>query len=48
MEKPLILVCGDTHGQWGALNQLINKKHPFMVFQTGDWAGGEAYMTSLQ
>jgi len=32
-----IILCGDLHGNWGALNTLINKKQPDIVFQCGDF-----------
>lgn len=32
-----ILIVGDLHGDWGKLNQLINKKQPDMVLQCGDF-----------
>ena len=32
-----IIICGDIHGDWGALNQLIDKKKPDMILQVGDW-----------
>lgn len=32
-----ILVYGDLHGDWGALNRLISKKHPDIVLQCGDF-----------
>ncbi len=32
-----ILVVGDTHGVWGPLNSLINRKKPKIVFQVGDF-----------
>ena len=31
------LVVGDLHGDWGSLNQLINKKQPNLVLQCGDF-----------
>jgi len=32
-----ILFCGDLHGNWGALNNIINKKQPDIVLQCGDF-----------
>ena len=32
-----IMVVGDVHGFWGALNHLLNKKRPKMVLQCGDF-----------
>jgi predicted phosphodiesterase len=32
-----IIVAGDLHGNWPALNQLINKRNPDIVLQCGDW-----------
>lgn len=32
-----ILVIGDTHGEWGELNKLIQKKNPEIVLQCGDF-----------
>lgn len=32
-----IMAVGDTHGDWSHLNQLINKKHPDIILQCGDW-----------
>lgn len=32
-----ILVLGDLHGAWGALNDLIRKQEPDMVLQVGDF-----------
>lgn len=32
-----ILIVGDVHGDWGALNQLISKKKPDIILQTGDF-----------
>lgn len=37
-----ILVCGDIHGEWGKLNDLINRKNPEIILQCGDfgyWPG---------
>jgi len=32
-----IIVAGDVHGCFGRFNQFINKKHPKIVLQCGDW-----------
>ena len=32
-----IMVLGDVHGEWGSMNVLINKKHPDIVLQCGDF-----------
>lgn len=32
-----IVVCGDTHGDWGPLNTLINKTQPNILFVCGDF-----------
>lgn len=32
-----IIICGDIHGKWGYLNTLINKRHPNIIFQCGDF-----------
>lgn len=32
-----ILVVGDTHGEWGRLNELIHKKLPQLILQVGDF-----------
>ncbi|MCK5020132.1 MAG: metallophosphoesterase [Candidatus Peribacteraceae bacterium] len=32
-----ILVVGDVHGDWGKLNTLINKRHPDIILQCGDF-----------
>jgi hypothetical protein len=32
-----IIVAGDLHGNWGAINTLINKKQPKMILQVGDF-----------
>jgi len=32
-----ILGVGDIHGDWGHLNQIINKKQPDLVLQVGDF-----------
>jgi len=32
-----IIVTGDIHGDWSALNKLINHKKPKIVLQTGDF-----------
>lgn len=32
-----VLIVGDTHGEWGRLNTLINKKKPDIVLQVGDF-----------
>ena len=37
MQKDLILIVGDTHSDFAALNKLINKKNPFMILQVGDF-----------
>lgn len=39
-----VLVVGDIHAEWGALNQLIQQKQPDIVLQCGDfgwWPGME-------
>lgn len=33
----MILIVGDTHGNWGALNTLMQKKKPSLVIQCGDF-----------
>ncbi len=33
----MILVCGDLHGVWQYTNQLISRKHPDIILQTGDF-----------
>lgn len=33
----MILVLGDIHGEWGRLNDIINKKKPNIVLQVGDF-----------
>ena len=32
-----IIVAGDTHGQWSALNKVISKKNPEIILQCGDF-----------
>lgn len=32
-----MLVCGDIHGDWGKLNELISSKRPEIVLQVGDF-----------
>jgi len=32
-----IIVAGDIHGNWGPLNELINKKNPKLILQVGDF-----------
>lgn len=32
-----VLVCGDIHGDWGRLNQLMSQKRPDIVLQCGDF-----------
>ena len=32
-----IIVAGDTHGYWRYLNELINRKHPDIILQCGDF-----------
>jgi len=32
-----ILIMGDVHGRWGALNQIINRKQPNKIFVCGDF-----------
>jgi hypothetical protein len=32
-----IIVTGDIHGNWGALNQLISRRKPKLILQTGDF-----------
>lgn len=32
-----IIVCGDIHGSWKYINELINKKHPDIILVAGDW-----------
>lgn len=32
-----IMILGDVHGEWGALNTLLNKKRPDIVLQCGDF-----------
>jgi len=32
-----IMVMGDVHGEWGALNTLVNKKRPNIILQCGDF-----------
>ena len=36
-DKQKIMVIGDTHGDWGFLNNVINKKRPDIVLITGDF-----------
>jgi len=31
------MVCGDIHGRWSYLNDIINKKHPDIILQCGDF-----------
>ncbi len=38
-----IIVCGDIHGCWGHLNELINKKNPELILQVGDFGYWEKY-----
>lgn len=41
-ESTKLMILGDTHGEWGPLNSLINKKQPDIIFQCGDfgfWPG---------
>ena len=45
-----IIVCGDTHGEWGYLNKLIHLKNPDIVIQCGDfgyWPGFEVKKIGL-
>lgn len=44
--EPKIIVCGDIHGDWAALNRLISAKRPDIVLQVGDfgWWPNEKYM----
>lgn len=37
MSKNDILVAGDIHAEWRYLNQLITKKRPKLILQTGDF-----------
>lgn len=37
MNKLKIMVVGDVHGRWGALNKLIDKKSPDIILQCGDF-----------
>lgn len=41
-----VMACGDTHGNWGKLNQLIANKKPDIILQTGDfgWWPKEKYI----
>jgi len=32
-----IMILGDTHGDWGPMNKLLNKKRPDIVLQCGDF-----------
>lgn len=31
------IICGDLHGDWASLNQLMTKKRPDMIWQVGDF-----------
>ncbi len=35
--KTNIMVCGDVHGAWGALNAIIQKYKPNIILQCGDF-----------
>lgn len=35
--KNEIIVCGDTHAEWGYLNKLITRHRPYIILQCGDW-----------
>jgi predicted phosphodiesterase len=37
MKSNKILVLGDIHGDFGTMNQLISKKNPEIILQTGDF-----------
>ena len=32
-----VMIIGDLHGNWAPLNSLINKKHPDIILQCGDF-----------
>lgn len=32
-----VIVCGDLHGDWGSINNLINQKNPSIILQCGDF-----------
>lgn len=34
---PRVIACGDLHGDWGRINELINKKKPEVILQCGDF-----------
>jgi Icc-related predicted phosphoesterase len=34
---PRVLACGDLHGDWGRINELINKRKPEVILQCGDF-----------
>jgi hypothetical protein len=39
-------ILGDVHGEWGKLNEFINKKKPYAIYQTGDfgwWPGHKGF-----
>ena len=45
-----VLVMGDTHGNWGYLNKIIEKKQPEVILQTGDfgyWENFSEYQLSM-
>lgn len=37
MKKSKVMIVGDIHGHWGYLNTLINKYHPDIILQVGDF-----------
>ena len=37
MKSDKILILGDIHGDFGTMNQLISKKNPEIILQTGDF-----------
>ena len=38
-----IYVAGDWHGQWGRVNTFINRKHPNIILQCGDYGWFPAF-----
>lgn len=43
-----VIVVGDLHGNWAALNTLINKKRPDVILQVGDFGWWPHYHKSTK
>lgn len=42
-----IIICGDLHGDWGSINTLIDKRHPDIIIQVGDFGYFPNFQDSL-